>query len=133
VPLAHWADELLESLAGICELLDAGDPSRPYGRALAQQREKLAQPELTPSARMLRELRANGESFAALALRESAAHQAQLLGKQLRNAAREQEFAGEAAASLEDQARIEATETGSFEDFLSQQLSSYATLGPAAF
>src|SRR6185437_10990641 len=30
VPMADWARELLDSMTGICEILDRGDPTRPY-------------------------------------------------------------------------------------------------------
>ncbi len=38
LPLADWATEMLDQMQGICELLDAGDASRPYSAALAFQR-----------------------------------------------------------------------------------------------
>jgi len=60
VPMRSWAGELLESMQGICELLDATHPQRPYSATLKEQVAKLENVEQTPSARMLRELRATG-------------------------------------------------------------------------
>ena len=60
VSLKAWGAELLDQLGGICELLDADDPGQPYRRALAKQLEKLRDPERTPSARHLQELRRAG-------------------------------------------------------------------------
>ena len=77
--LRTWASEILDSMAGVCELLDHGDPSRPYAVALRAQVEKVEQVEKTPSARLLRELQDTGESFFDLALRMSAAHKAYFL------------------------------------------------------
>ena len=37
VPMRDWARELLDSMAGICELLDHGDPAKPYTQALGTQ------------------------------------------------------------------------------------------------
>src|SRR6187549_2126726 len=34
LPLSTWAGEILDSMTGICEMLDHGDPSRPYSAAL---------------------------------------------------------------------------------------------------
>ena len=56
MPLADWAREILDGMAGICELLDQGDAARPYAAALRAQQDKLADVECTPSARLLREL-----------------------------------------------------------------------------
>ena len=36
--LADWAAEILDQMQGICELLDAGEASKPYSAALAFQR-----------------------------------------------------------------------------------------------
>src|SRR6202008_5162265 len=35
VPMRDWARELLDSMSGICEILDRGDSARPYSQALA--------------------------------------------------------------------------------------------------
>src|SRR5579862_4684728 len=53
VPMREWARELIDSLSGICEILDRGDASRPYSAALADQRAKVDDVSLTPSARLL--------------------------------------------------------------------------------
>src|SRR5690606_23411985 len=68
VPLQAWAMELIDSMRGICELLDEGDEQRPYATALELQQAKIENPDATPSARCLAELRKTGESFAAFAL-----------------------------------------------------------------
>src|SRR5438309_2271390 len=78
VPLREWARELLDSMTGICEILDRGDAARPYSHALAVQVAKVEDVALTPSARLMAEL-AGGESFFDLALRTSAAHKAYFL------------------------------------------------------
>ncbi len=122
VPMRAWAMELLDSMQGICELLDSGHPDRPYGATVREQMAKLENVETTPSARLLREMRENGESFAQLALRVSRSHKDCLLGAPLRKPARIGEFEAEAAASLEQQAAIEAAQRGSFEEYLAAYL-----------
>jgi glutamate--cysteine ligase len=119
VPMRAWARELLDSMAGICEMLDHGDPARPYGQALAAQAAKIEDAALTPSARLMTELNA-GESFFELALRMSAAHKAYFLDLYPPNEERLREFAGEAQESLAAQRRIEASDTGTFEQYLSR-------------
>ena len=90
-----WARELLDSMTGICEVLDRGDPARPYSQALAIQAAKIDDVALTPSARLMTELNA-GESFFDLALRMSAAHKAYFLDLYPPNEERLSEFAAEA-------------------------------------
>jgi glutamate--cysteine ligase len=53
VPMLEWARELLDGMQGLCELLDHGEPVRPYAAALEQQRAKIDDVERTPSARLL--------------------------------------------------------------------------------
>ena len=61
VPMRQWARELLDSMRGICEILDRGDPAGPYGLALEIQAAKIEDVARTPSARMMTELAATGE------------------------------------------------------------------------
>jgi glutamate--cysteine ligase len=122
VPMRSWAAELLDSMQAVCELLDAADPQRPFGATLKEQQAKLEAVERTPSARLMAELDAHGESFEALALRVSRAHRDRLLGEALQDPARRQQFEAEAQASLQEQAAIEAAERGSFDDYLAAYL-----------
>ena len=120
VPMRDWACELLDSLTGICEILDRGDASRPYAQALAAQAAKIEEVSLTPSARLMSELVASGESFFDLALRMSMMHKAYFLDLYAPNEERLAEFAREAAESLRKQQSIEAGDRGSFEDYLAR-------------
>jgi glutamate--cysteine ligase len=123
VPMGAWAAELLDSMQGVCELLDASDPQRPYGASLKEQMAKLDAVERTPSARLLVELDRRGESFAALGLRVSREHRDRLRGEPLYEPARWQEFEAQAQASLEQQASMEASQRGSsFDEYLAAYL-----------
>jgi glutamate--cysteine ligase len=117
VPLQQWGRELVDSMSGICEILDRGEPSRPYSHALATQVAKIADPALTPSARLMTEL-AGAESFFDLALRMSREHKAYFLDLYPPNSERLTEFASEAEESLAAQKRIEAADRGTFEEYL---------------
>src|SRR5215470_6155383 len=118
VPLQAWAQELLDSMTGICEVLDQGDKSRPYTQALAVQAAKLANVELTPAARLMQELANSDESFFDLALRMSKTHREYFLDLYPPNEERLAEFAAQAQESLERQTAIEAADTGTFEQYL---------------
>lgn len=121
VPMNEWAAELLEQLEGICEMLDAGDPARPYLRTLARQEEKVRDPESTPSARHLQELRRSGVGYAEYTLALSKLHRRQLLDSAVDSALQVQ-FEVEAGASLVEQTALERDERGSFEEYLARML-----------
>ncbi len=120
VELRTWSLELIDSMRGICELLDEGESQKPYTAALELQEAKILDAALTPSARTLDELRTSGESFAELALRMSHLHKAYFLELYPPNEQRLSEFASEAEESLRKQAQIEASDTMTFDQFLAR-------------
>jgi len=120
VPMRELARELLDSMTGICEILDRGDAARPYSQALATQAAKVADVALTPSARLMEELTTTSESFFDLALRMSATHKAYFLDLYAPNEERLAEFAHEADESHAKQRQIEASDRGSFEEYLAR-------------
>jgi glutamate--cysteine ligase len=118
VPLQRWALELIDSMRGLCEMLDEGDNQRPYSAALELQEAKVNDAALTPSARSLQELRTTGESFAQFALRMSGVHKNYFLDLYPPNEQRLAEFAAQALESLEKQAQIERSDDMSFDQYL---------------
>jgi glutamate--cysteine ligase len=120
IELRTWALELIDSMRGICELLDEGDDRRQYTAALDLQQTKVDDIDRTPSARSLQELRTTGESFAQFALRMSRVHKAYFLDLYPPNEQRLAEFAAEAEESLERQAAIEAADDMTFDQFLTK-------------
>jgi glutamate--cysteine ligase len=118
VALHTWALELIDSMRGICELLDEGQEQRPYTAALELQESKINDPALTPSARSLTEMRTTGEAFAQLALRMSHIHKAYFLDLYPPNEQQLAQFAAESAESLERQAAIERADDKNFDEFL---------------
>ena len=121
-PMADWARELLDSMQGLCELLDHGEPARPYSAALEQQRTKIDDVERTPSARLLAEMRQSGESFFQLARRMSKLHKDYFLGLYPPNEQRLGEFGAAAKESHEAQRRIEAADKQDFDTYLANYL-----------
>jgi glutamate--cysteine ligase len=115
-----WARELLDSMQGIAEIFDRGDPAKPYQAALAVQAAKVQDVSLTPSARMLKELESTGESFFDLALRMSRLHKEYFLALYQPNVGRQGEFRTAAEESLRAQAAVEAADRMSFEQYLSE-------------
>lgn len=118
LPLASWAAEILDSMTGVCELLDAGDPARPYTGALQAQQEKVADVGRTPSARLLQALTDDEQDFFGMTMRMSRGHKDYFLALPPANAGRQAGFGQEARESHAKQAALEASQKGSFEDYL---------------
>jgi glutamate--cysteine ligase len=117
VLLTSWAQEVCREMEGICEQLDNGDPGRDYSRSLAQQLEVVRDPDLTPSARMLAEMRSEGEGFFQFAKRKSLQHHRYFDLLSL-DEERRQLFQDEVARSREQQQVLEKGNTQSFGEFL---------------
>jgi len=120
--LADWAGEILDQMLGICELLDAGEASKPYSAALAFQRAKLADFGEMPSARLLEELRRQDRSFFEVALWMSEIHRDYFRELYPPNPGRLAEMRVEAAASLEEQRAVEARDTLPFAEFVARYM-----------
>ena len=119
VPLKGWAWELLDAVQAVAELLDAGRGGNDYRRAVREQGDKVCDPEETPSARMLAEMRANGEGFYAFAHRLSQQHRKTFAERPLAPQ-RQAELDAEAGASLDRQAAIEAADDQDLDSFLAR-------------
>ncbi|KPK40072.1 MAG: glutamate--cysteine ligase [Gammaproteobacteria bacterium SG8_47] len=118
-PLREWAAELCDAMQGACELLDRFEPDNPFGRSLAAQRELVRDPEQTPSARMLAEMRHSSEGFYAFARRMSETHR-RYFNSQSLSPEREQFFASLAAESIQQQHDIEVADDIDFEEYLAR-------------
>ncbi|MBB3211300.1 glutamate--cysteine ligase [Herbaspirillum sp. Sphag1AN] len=124
--LPDWGLQLIERMQPIAALLDSQAGGEEHQRALAAQADKLRDPEVTPSARVLREVRAAGNSFPRFVLQQSQAQAADFLARPLDDALA-QGFVAAAATSLEQQQSLESTQTGDFDTFVAAYRAS--TLG----
>ena len=116
ISLQTWAGELLgamEPLGDMLERVRCGE----HRRVLAAQQAKVADPGLTPSARVLAEMRARGESFHGFARRQAEGHRQHFKPLTL-SAERQVQLEREAEASLARQAAIEAADDIDFPAFL---------------
>jgi len=117
VPLGEWAGQLLDEIAEVAALLDRSHGDSRHAEALAEQRAKVADSSLTPSARVLEQLRTNGESFSQFAMRQTLAH-ADYFRSQAPSANELQQFETAARQSLERQAAMEAADEPDFDSFV---------------
>jgi glutamate--cysteine ligase len=115
VALQDWANELLEQILPLAELLDQNQGSSAHRQAMQAQQAKVADPSLTPSAQVLAQLQ-QGLSFTEFALRQSKLH-AEYFRSQPLSAKQQAAFEASAGQSLQDQAELEAQEEGDFDSF----------------
>jgi len=117
VSLKQWAEEICQAMEPVCQLLDSNTKRNPYKQALARQQRAIENPDLTPSARMLAEMRTSGETFFEFARRKSLEHQwyfAELpISKE-----QEQMLTEMSERSLRRQAEIEAADNIDFDTYL---------------
>ena len=119
ISLHDWGLEVCDEMQAICEYLDTSVEDAPYSHALEKQRAAIMDPELTPSARMLAEMRENGEGFYHFAQRKSLAHCSYF--KQLPiDAERKAVLEKSVEESLLRQQAIEAADDCSLDDYLAR-------------
>ncbi|ANN73958.1 glutamate--cysteine ligase [Bordetella bronchialis] len=117
VPLAQWGKELLDRIAPYAELLDAAYGGQAYRQAVRAQAGKMDEPDATPSARLLADIRRSGASFREYTLAQSRAHAQALLATPL-PAAKTAAYQETARASLAEQAAIEAADSIDFDAYV---------------
>lgn len=123
VRLRDWARAITSDVRAIAEIIDRGEGSDAYVQAVDTQAQLIAEPDATPSARVLEEMRANDTGFFRFAQHSANGHKdyfeslAPLEGERLRI------YEDEAAASLERQRQIEASDNMNFDDYLKQYFS----------
>lgn len=117
IALRTWGEQLLERIRPAAELLDRLRGDTQHADALAQQAAKLADPDRTPSAAVLRELATHGNSFATFGLAQSTKHAAYFRAHP--PSAQEAAYFGDLAArSVAEQAEAERAPAGSFDDYV---------------
>ncbi|MGN1056693.1 MAG: glutamate--cysteine ligase [Comamonas sp.] len=115
VALTQWAQEILDACATVAQGMDARMGGQAHQQAVAQARQRLAQPASTPSARVLEQMqRLHGNSFAQFGLTQSMWTREHLLNLPW-TSEQQAQFEAMAADSVAQQKAIEAADTGSFE------------------
>lgn len=127
LPLKAWADDLLTQMKDIATALDDVHTTSAYCEALQNQRAKVADPELTPSARVLREMRETKLPFFKLAMQYSE-RWSEHFKQRVLDPAVVQRLADETASSFAAQHDIEAADTVSFEEYLADFYAQYDEL-----
>lgn len=116
--LQDWARELLPRIRVVAGLLDQGAETDEYVAAVDAQAALVDDPDKTPSARLLYELRDGDCGFFEFAMAAARGHRDYFASLVPLEAAKQKAFTDEAAASLARQRETEASDTVSFDDYL---------------
>jgi glutamate--cysteine ligase len=117
ITLKQWADEICEAMADFAAVLDPGGPDTPYQDAVRAQQEAIADPQRTPSARILADMREHGEGYFHFARRMSQQHQDYFRALPP-EPERFREIEAAVARSVREQEDLEAGDARSFDAFL---------------
>ena len=112
-----WADEILEGVEAVANVIDGDDGGGDYTRACQAQRLRLDDPERTPSARLLAAMREEGLGYQDFMM-DRAGSLTEWLAARQPDGERLTALADEARQSIERQREIEAGESRSFEAHL---------------
>ena len=115
--LQAWAGELCNKMKAVATLLDRANYCENYFSSVKSQIASIYDPQLTPSARMLTDMREYDEGFFHFAQRMSKYHCHYYKSRPLAEE-KVRFFEQLAAESVEKQKQIEASDTMSFDDYL---------------
>lgn len=124
-PAMHdWALEIIRGSMACAELLDQAKGGDAYQQALQQQIAKLENPALTPSARVLRDMQDNRQSFYAHSLALAEQHRVYFAAHEL-DAPTRASFTELSQASLREQQALEQRQEISFDQYLENYYAQY--------
>ncbi len=115
--IPQWGDELFAAMEQVAELLDRAYQSDHYRVALHEERQKLHDSSLTPSAKILSIVVDQNQSLTQFSLRQAEQYREQLLASDYRFY-NEQYFIEQAQLSHQKQKEIEQADEVSFDQFL---------------
>ncbi len=124
IAMQSWAKEILEGSSACAELLDQAKGGQSYQQAVAQQFAKIDNAELTPSARVLRDMTSAQQSFYAHTLALAEQQRAYFAARPLTEndwAA----FAQMSEQSLQAQTNLENQQQLNFDEYLDHYYAQY--------
>ncbi len=124
VAMRNWAQEILHGSSQCAELLDQAKGGSAYRQAIAQQYAKLENTELTPSARVLRDMTNGRQSFYAHTLALAEQHRAYFESHPLA-AEKYEKFSRMSEQSLQAQTDLETQQQVNFDQYLENYYRQY--------
>lgn len=116
-PMNDWATEILAEVDNAASMLDQLHGSTKYTDSLAAQSAKVADPDLTPSGRILKDMKEGGLSFFEFSMQQSRKHRDELQNNGLSEET-VKTMTETAAQSLRMQHEIEDADTIGFDEYL---------------
>ncbi len=117
ITLKSWAEQIIDSMQSIAEMLDSIHFTRRYTQVLALQSEKIADASLTPSGQILNDVQNNYSSFFDFAINKARQHE-RFFKHLVQNRNSKMQFERQAAESIVKQKEIEESDTLSFDEYL---------------
>jgi glutamate--cysteine ligase len=124
IALRVWAEEILENVLAIAECLDRHDGSDRYVQSVRMMQVLVADPEETPSARVMQKLRDEKLGFFELALSMAKVHRDYFAAITPLSEERQQQFQREASESIVRQQQIENSDSIGLDEYLATYFSS---------
>ena len=123
VLLQGWAGEIIDDVREIAEIIDRGDDSNAYVQAVDAQSKLVGNPDATPSARVLDEMRQAGTGFFHFAMSCAKSHKEYFSALAGLEGERLKVYSDEVTKSLETQRQIEQSDEIDFDEYLKQYYS----------
>lgn len=115
--MRDWANEILAEVGNSASMLDQIHGGTNYTNSLTAQTAKIANSDLTPSGRILKDMQEGGLSFFEFSMQQSRKHRDELQNNGLSETAVKL-MRETAAQSLKSQAEIEDSDTVGFDEYL---------------
>lgn len=115
-----WSNEILDGVLAVAQEIDRHDDNDSYSEAVRLMRSLVDEPEATPSARIITELKSAKTGFFRFALAMAESHRDYFASIAQPNDASNEAFQKEASDSLQRQAEIESSDSIGLDEYLSQ-------------
>ena len=123
-PFREWGHELFKEMAPVAQLLDNHNQTQRYQATLGKLSQLLDKPELTPSARILKEMEDTDQTYFRVAMEHAKQHRDYFLSSGLPKDITEK-YQQMATESLRQQQKIESQDHQSFDEFLTAYYEQY--------
>jgi len=117
ITLKQWGTEMLDNMFGVAQSLNKAHGETCYCNAINSQKELIEDPNQTPSAKVLDDIKNRDGSYYMFAKRKSEEHRDYFLKRELSKET-EKQIELVAQKSLQEQSELEAKDTLDFDTFL---------------
>jgi len=122
--LSRWGASLIDEMKLVAKILDESYGTKVYSKAVKAQRKKLKKPELTPSAKILADMKTSGDTFFQVSMKQAIAHSEYYAERPLTET-QWQAMQRQAEESLESQRALDAEPQGDFDEYLRSYYAQY--------